>query len=176
MSYFGLGSRQNSSCCSGGASIKIPSGGVCCLGGGSGVVMYGSGGGWGAGSGWCGIGSGAGGSFYNFGYGAVGATGGDGGLLSGSEKETLQNLNDRLASYLGKVNALEEANTELEHKIKDWYEKFGPHTDGGPRNYSKYYAIIENLGNQIVAATVDNARIILQIDNARLAADDFRVK
>ncbi|CAM4634901.1 unnamed protein product [Lepidochelys kempii] len=65
-----------------------------------------------------------------------------------SVMETLQNLNDRLASYLGKVNALEEANTELEHKIKDC----------------------------IIAATVDNARIILQIDNAKLAAADFRPK
>ncbi|XP_062485070.1 keratin, type I cytoskeletal 12-like [Pezoporus occidentalis] len=125
------------------------------------------------------LGSGFGsGSGTGFGGGFGGAGAGDGGLLSGSKKETMQNLNDRLAAYLDKVRSLEDANTELERKIREWYEKSGPGTGtpGSGNDYSKYYPIIEELRNKIINATIDNARIILQVDNARLAADDFRLK
>ncbi|NXL52203.1 K1C12 protein, partial [Podilymbus podiceps] len=113
-----------------------------------------------------------------FGGGLATAGAGDGGLLSGSKKETMQNLNDRLAAYLDKVRSLEDANTELEGKIREWYEKNGPGTGipGSGNDYSRYYPIIEDLRNKIINATIDNARIILQVDNARLAADDFRLK
>ena len=76
---------------------------------------------------------------------------GDGGLFSGGEKQAMQNLNDRLANYLEKVRALEEANADLENKIKEWYEKFGPRSgDGGAgRDYSKYYPVIEDVRNQV---------------------------
>ncbi|NXX01568.1 K1C12 protein, partial [Larus smithsonianus] len=122
-----------------------------------------------------GFGSGSG-SGFGGGFGTPGA--GDGGLLSGSKKETMQNLNDRLAAYLDKVRSLEDANTELERKIREWYEKNSPADGvaGAGNDYSKYYPIIEDLRNKIINATIDNARIILQIDNARLAADDFRLK
>ncbi|XP_059345281.1 keratin, type I cytoskeletal 12-like [Ammospiza nelsoni] len=90
----------------------------------------------------------------------------------------MQNLNDRLAAYLDKVRSLEDANTELERKIREWYEKNGPGTGtpGSGNDYSKFYPLIEDLRNKIINATIDNARIILQVDNARLAADDFRLK
>ncbi|XP_019603326.1 keratin, type I cytoskeletal 42 [Rhinolophus sinicus] len=94
-------------------------------------------------------------------------------LLGGGEKETMQNLNDRLASYLEKVRALETANADLEVKIHDWYKKQGPEPT---RDYSQYFKTIEELRNKILAATIDNAGLVLQIDNARLAADDFRTK
>ncbi|XP_005321886.2 keratin, type I cytoskeletal 27 [Ictidomys tridecemlineatus] len=99
------------------------------------------------------------------------------GLLSGNEKVTMQNLNDRLASYLENVRALEEANADLEQKIKGWYEKFGPGSCRGlDHDYSRYFPIIDDLRNQIIAATTSNANVILQNDNARLTADDFRLK
>ncbi|XP_025897136.1 keratin, type I cytoskeletal 12-like isoform X2 [Nothoprocta perdicaria] len=152
------------------------------LGGGFGSALgSGYGGGLGSGSG-AGFGSGfASGSGAGFGgcFGpGGGGGGGDGGLLSGSKKETMQNLNDRLAAYLDKVRSLEEANTDLERKIREWYEKNGPGAGvtGSGNDYSKYYPIIEDLRSKIINATIDNARIILQVDNARLAADDFRLK
>ncbi|NXD29456.1 K1C12 protein, partial [Spelaeornis formosus] len=116
------------------------------------------------------------GTGFGGGFGPAGA--GDVGILSGSKKETMQNLNDRLAAYLDKVRSLEDANTELERKIREWYEKSGPGTGtpGSGNDYSKFYPFIEDLRNKIINATIDNARIILQVDNARLAADDFRVK
>uniref|UniRef100_A0A670ZU63 Keratin, type I cytoskeletal 14 n=1 Tax=Pseudonaja textilis TaxID=8673 RepID=A0A670ZU63_PSETE len=90
-------------------------------------------------------------------------------LLTGGEKQTMQNLNDRLANYLDKVRALEEANTNLEIKINEWYQKQAPAPD---RDYSHYFRTIEDLKT----ASIDNAGVLLQIDNARLAADDFRTK
>ncbi|XP_004378139.1 keratin, type I cytoskeletal 25 [Trichechus manatus latirostris] len=99
------------------------------------------------------------------------------GLLSGNEKVTMQNLNDRLASYLDNVHALEEANADLEQKIKGWYEKFGPGSCRGlDHDYSRYFPIMEDLKNQIITSTTSNANAVLQIDNARLTADDFRFK
>uniref|UniRef100_A0A8C9MYX0 Keratin 12 n=1 Tax=Serinus canaria TaxID=9135 RepID=A0A8C9MYX0_SERCA len=125
------------------------------------------------------FGSGFGGGLgtgFGGGFGPAGP--GDAGLLSGSKKETMQNLNDRLAAYLDKVRSLEDGNTELERKIREWYEKNGPGTGtpGSGNDYSKFYPLIEDLRNKIINATIDNARIILQVDNARLAADDFRLK
>lgn len=61
----------------------------------------------------------------------------------------MQNLNDRLASYMDKVRALEESNYELEGKIKEWYEKHGNSSQREPRDYSKYYQTIEDLKNQV---------------------------
>ncbi|KAM6175642.1 keratin, type I cytoskeletal 19 isoform 3-T3 [Erethizon dorsatum] len=113
--------------------------------------------------------SGAGG----FGGGFAGGMAGQDALLGGDEKVTMQNLNDRLASYLDKVRALEAANGDLELKIRDWYQKQGP---GPARDLSHYYKTIQDLRDKILAGTIDNSRVILEIDNARLAADDFRLK
>uniref|UniRef100_A0A670ZJ38 IF rod domain-containing protein n=1 Tax=Pseudonaja textilis TaxID=8673 RepID=A0A670ZJ38_PSETE len=161
----------------GGGSVRLSSG-VGFSGGSKFTGGY-SGGGFGGGSLAGGYGAGIGGGFASGSFaggfgGGFGVGGGDGGLLTGDEKQTMQNLNDRLANYLGKVHALEEANAELEVKIKEWYAKFStPDTD---RDYSKYFNIIEDLRNQICRHTIENAGIVLQVDNARLAADDFKLK
>lgn len=75
-------------------------------------------------------------------------------------------------SGLEKVRSLEADNRRLESKIREHLEKKGPQV----RDWGHYLKIIEDLRAQIFANSVDNARIVLQIDNARLAADDFRVK
>ncbi|KYO46705.1 keratin, type I cytoskeletal 19-like [Alligator mississippiensis] len=85
----------------------------------------------------------------------------------------MQNLNDRLATYLDKVRRLEEENADLEERIREWYRKQGPSIS---KDYSPYYQTIEQLQNQIISATVDNNKLILDIDNSKMIADDFRMK
>lgn len=94
-------------------------------------------------------------------------------LFSGNEKMAMQNLNDRLASYLERVRSLEQSNSKLEMQIKQWYETNVPSTH---RDYSEYYKQIQELQNQIKDAQLQNALCILKIDNAKLAAEDFRLK
>ncbi|XP_067282571.1 keratin, type I cytoskeletal 13-like [Pseudorasbora parva] len=93
--------------------------------------------------------------------------------VSANEKATMQNLNDRLASYLEKVRSLEKANAELELKIRQFLDsKATP----AAHDYSAYFATISDLQAKIQHATAVNGGIYLNTDNAKLAADDFRVK
>ncbi|XP_036263630.1 keratin, type I cytoskeletal 27 [Pipistrellus kuhlii] len=162
--------------CAGVGSVRLASGGAG-FGAGNACGVPGIGSGFS-----CTFGSGSSAGGYGAGLGAGSAScaaflGNEHGLLSGNEKVTMQNLNDRLASYLDNVRALEEANADLEQKIKGWYEKFGPGSCRGlDHDYSRYFPIIDDLRSQIISATTSNASVVLQNDNARLTADDFRLK
>ncbi|XP_077170547.1 keratin, type I cuticular Ha6-like [Paroedura picta] len=110
----------------------------------------------------------------NLGAGFAGGYGWqDEGILSCNEKELMKCLNDRLASYLERVRCLEQENASLECKIREWYDCQVPYVC---IDFQSYYKIIEEHQHQILCAKTDNARLVLEIDNARLAADDFRTK
>ncbi|XP_075702373.1 keratin, type I cytoskeletal 17-like [Rhinoderma darwinii] len=108
-------------------------------------------------------------------FSSIGSHGGwkNEGFMNVNEKETMQLLNDRLATYLEKVRSLEQENTHLEKNICEWYEKTA---HASLPDFQHYHKTIEELQNKISVASVENARIVLQIDNARLAADDFKNK
>ncbi|XP_040294999.1 keratin, type I cytoskeletal 19-like [Bufo bufo] len=93
--------------------------------------------------------------------------------IMGNQKKTMQNLNDRLASYINQVRSLEKANAKLDGHIREWYSK---NSGSSERDYKHYFETIEGLRKQILDATTENASILLQIDNARLAGDDFKTK
>ncbi|KAM6164176.1 keratin, type I cuticular Ha4 [Rhynchocyon petersi] len=95
------------------------------------------------------------------------------GSFNSSEKETMQFLNDRLAGYLGKVRQLEQENAELESRIQEFCQQQVPYACP---NYQSYFRTIEELQQKILCAKSENARLVVQIDNAKLASDDFRTK
>lgn len=74
----------------------------------------------------------------------VSATGASGEIM-GNEKVAMQNLNDRLASYLDKVRSLEKANSKLELQIREALDKRGPDV----RDYSRYQAILDDLRKKV---------------------------
>ncbi|KTF73843.1 hypothetical protein cypCar_00023269 [Cyprinus carpio] len=83
-----------------------------------------------------------------------------------NEKCTMQNLNDRLASYLEKVRSLEAANANLERQIREYYEKKGPICQ---RDYSCYWNTINCLKEKDVAALLcqlADTKVCVEVDAA----------
>uniref|UniRef100_A0A8C3X7H0 IF rod domain-containing protein n=1 Tax=Catagonus wagneri TaxID=51154 RepID=A0A8C3X7H0_9CETA len=95
------------------------------------------------------------------------------GFLNSHEKMTMQFLNDRLASYLEKVRQLERDNAELESRI---LETSKCHESTVCPDYQGHFRIIEELQQKILCVKSENNKLVVQIDNAKLAADDFRTK
>ncbi|XP_055253016.1 keratin, type I cytoskeletal 40 [Moschus berezovskii] len=95
------------------------------------------------------------------------------GVFNSNEKETMQFLNDRLASYLEKVRGLEELNAELECRIREQCEEDVPLVCP---DYQCYFDTIEDLQQKILCTKAENCRLAVQLDNCKLAADDFRSK
>uniref|UniRef100_A0A4W6F9X3 IF rod domain-containing protein n=1 Tax=Lates calcarifer TaxID=8187 RepID=A0A4W6F9X3_LATCA len=93
--------------------------------------------------------------------------------ISADKKATMQNLNDRLASYLDKVRSLEKANAELELKIRKYLES---RVTPEGHDCTALHLRIKELQEKIYLATRGNAALVLAIDNAKLATDDFKVK
>ena len=68
------------------------------------------------------------------------------GSFNGSEKETMQFLNDRLASYLEKVRQLERENAELESRIQERCQQQEPLMCP---SYQSYFRTIEELQQKV---------------------------
>ncbi|XP_036421697.1 keratin, type I cytoskeletal 13-like [Colossoma macropomum] len=109
----------------------------------------------------------AGSAIGSFGFGALDSA------FIGNEKFTMQNLNDRLATYLEKVRSLEKVNAELELKIRRFLEsKASPIA----HDYRTHQVTISDLQAKIQVAIHLKGGVYLNIENARLAMDDFRTK
>uniref|UniRef100_A0A3P9ISP0 Keratin 99 n=1 Tax=Oryzias latipes TaxID=8090 RepID=A0A3P9ISP0_ORYLA len=89
-----------------------------------------------------------------------------------TEKLTMQNLNMRLSNYLEKVRSLEEENRKLELNIRELCLK----KTVTPHNFSRYFETINDLRVEISRRCSVNQSLTLQMDNHRLAAEDFRMK
>uniref|UniRef100_G3TIF1 IF rod domain-containing protein n=1 Tax=Loxodonta africana TaxID=9785 RepID=G3TIF1_LOXAF len=91
---------------------------------------------------------------------------------NGHEKETMHFLNNHLASYLEKVWQLERDNVELETKILELSKCQETELC---LKYQSFFQTIKELQQKILC-TKSEIRLVVQIDNAKLVADNFRTK
>uniref|UniRef100_A0A673WEF6 Keratin 99 n=1 Tax=Salmo trutta TaxID=8032 RepID=A0A673WEF6_SALTR len=93
--------------------------------------------------------------------------------IGANEKHTMQNLNDRLATYLEKVRSLEAANSKLELQIKEFYETSSP---THKKDLSGFYTTITDILNKIQARSVENSQMILQVLQNQITTSTTEVK
>ncbi|KAJ7313550.1 hypothetical protein JRQ81_005029 [Phrynocephalus forsythii] len=95
------------------------------------------------------------------------------GILNCNEKETMEVLNCRLGNYLQKVRCLEKENAELEAKIREWFECENAYVC---TDFKPFYCTIDELEQKICCVKADNARLFLDIENLKMASDDYCTK
>ncbi|XP_007905353.2 keratin, type I cytoskeletal 18 [Callorhinchus milii] len=84
----------------------------------------------------------------------------------------MQNLNNRLASYLSQVKSLESSNLTLAAKIKEFSK---PKTLGG-FDWSLYDTRVKALLKQIEDLFCGNARLAMELDSSKHRAENFGIK
>ncbi|XP_056624847.1 keratin, type I cytoskeletal 47 kDa isoform X1 [Triplophysa dalaica] len=89
-----------------------------------------------------------------------------------NDKQQLQVLNDRLATYLEKVKRLEITNRELNEKLRS----FTVNRVQTTHDLEPYQMQLRPLREKILILIQENTELTLAIDNAKLAAEDFRLK
>ncbi|XP_078147240.1 keratin, type I cytoskeletal 18 isoform X2 [Centroberyx gerrardi] len=94
-------------------------------------------------------------------------------VAAADDKKTMRGLNERLSGYLGRVKHLEKANQELQKQIDDILAKRGT-PDG--RDWEAVEKPLAGLRKKVKDMTMENAKLLLQIDNTKLANDDFKTK
>ncbi|XP_026563641.1 keratin, type I cytoskeletal 18-like isoform X2 [Pseudonaja textilis] len=90
------------------------------------------------------------------------------------QQEALQGLNERLAGYLQRVRGLEAANRALEEEIAAIRSSRSGTV--GRKDWEACEQPLAALRKQVEELNMENVRLLLQIDNARLATDDFKHK
>ncbi|XP_061572165.1 keratin, type I cytoskeletal 18-like isoform X2 [Cololabis saira] len=89
------------------------------------------------------------------------------------DKQTLRGLNGRLSGYLDRVRQLQEGNCDTQKEIDDILAK---RKTPERRDWDKVQEPLDELKEKIKDITLDNAKLLLQIDNTKLANDDFQNK
>ncbi|CAB1341727.1 unnamed protein product [Coregonus sp. 'balchen'] len=117
--------------------------------------------------------SAGGGRFSSMGGGGMsfGGFSMDGGA-GGGRGASITNLNTCLGTYLEKVATLEEANIKPELQFREWGLS---HVKVDTRDISTHQVAIDELRSKFLATTTVAAELALQVNNIKLAADDFRI-
>ncbi|XP_049608536.1 keratin, type I cytoskeletal 18 isoform X2 [Syngnathus scovelli] len=89
------------------------------------------------------------------------------------DKQTLRGLNGRLSGYLSRVKQLEKENQQLKEEIE---EIWGKRRTAEGRDWGALEKPLSHLKNKIKEVTMHNAKLLLQIDNTKLANADFMNK